>query len=108
MTNVTQKSCLQKHSPFYYLPCSICIGIHGTLAPLQQQRSPPYVLDGLHILVSYHLISLAQGARIPFDVSYCVVGFATGRCGPFGDKWRGCSCIHHSPRGTTEESLQAF
>lgn len=23
------------------------------------------------------------------------VGFATGRCGPFGDKWRGCSCIHH-------------
>ncbi|EXM10716.1 hypothetical protein FOIG_00689 [Fusarium odoratissimum NRRL 54006] len=69
--------------------------IHGNLAPLQQQRSPPYVLDGLHIIgfVSSYLPGARRANTIRCFLLF--VGFATGRCGPFGDKWRGCSCIHH-------------
>lgn len=82
--------------------------IHGNLAPLQQQRSPPYVLDGLHILVSYHLISLAQGARIPFDVSYCLSGLRRADAVLSAISGGGVLVSIISPRETTEESLQAF
>lgn len=93
MTNVTQKSCLQKHSPFYYLPCSICISmVIGATAATKVPSLCPRWLTYIGFVSSYF-----PGARRANTIRCFLlfVGFATGRCGPFGDKWRGCSCIHH-------------
>lgn len=57
--------------------------------------SPGYVLDGLHIWVRIIFISLAQGARIPFDVSYCLSGLRRADAVLSAISGGGCSCIHH-------------
>lgn len=73
--------------------------IHGDLAPLQQQRSPPYLCPWWLTcigFVSYYFPGARRANNLPFDVFYyCLSGLRRADAVLSAMSGGGCSCIHH-------------